>query len=72
MPKFEFDMGLSAQQTESIYEGQVCFILAESVQGLKLQLPAANFRAYICADLIAGRLNVEIDRNNKILALRKL
>ena len=72
MPKFEFDMGLSGQQTESIYEGQARFILVESIQGLKLQLPAAKFRAYVSADGITGRFSGEIDGNNRILALRKL
>jgi hypothetical protein len=45
MTKFEFDLALSAQQTRSIYEGQARFILVESEQGQKLQLPAINFRA---------------------------
>ena len=71
MPNFEFDMALSAQQMMSIYEGQARFILVESLQGSKLQLPAANFRAYVRADGITGRFSVEIDHNNKILALRK-
>ncbi len=72
MPNFVFNMALSARQTRSIYEGQARFILVESEQGLKLQLPAANFRAYVNADGITGRFSVEIDVNNKILALRKL
>ena len=72
MLNFEFDMAISTQQTKAIYEGRARFIRVESEQGLKLRFPAANFRAYVSADGITGRFSVEIDVNNKILALRKL
>ena len=72
MLNFEFDMAISAPQTRAIYEGRARFILVESQQGLKLRLPAANFRAYVSADGITGRFSVEVDLDNKILALRKL
>ena len=72
MRSFEFNMALSAQKTRSIYEGQARYILVESEQGLKLQLPAANFRDFVTADGIQGRFHVQIDENNRILALRRL
>jgi hypothetical protein len=72
MPKFEFNIALSADETRAIYEGQARYILVESAQGLKLQLPAVNFRSYVAADGIKGRFSVETDHNNKILAFRKL
>ena len=72
MPKFEFNMALSADEIRSIYEGQARYILVESAQGLKLQLPAVNFRSHVTADGIKGRFSVETDANNKILALHKL
>jgi hypothetical protein len=72
MTNFEFNLALSAEQTSSIYEGRARYILVESEQGLKLQLPAANFRTYVSADGITGRFSVAIDANNKIQALRKL
>lgn len=72
MPKFEFNMALSAAKTESIYEGRARYILVETEQGLKIQLPAVNFRCHVTKDGIKGRFGVEIDADNKILALRKL
>ncbi len=72
MRNYEFDMALSALKTRSIYEGHVGYILVESDQGLKLRLPAANFREYVTADEIQGRFNVKIDAKNKIIELRKL
>ena len=72
MQNFEFTMTLSAQKTQSIYEGQARHILVVTDDGLKLQLPAANFRSYVTADGIHGRFRVEIDATNKIMALQKL
>lgn len=72
MPKFEFNMALSARETRTIYEGQARYIMVESNQGLKLQLPAANFRRHVTTEGIKGRFSVETDVNNKILALHKL
>ena len=72
MRSYEFEMALSAAKTQSIYEGQVRYILVETDQGLKLQLPAANFRSYVTAAGIQGRFSVKIDASNKIIALRKL
>ena len=72
MKNFEFTLALSAAEIETIYSGQARYILAESKQGLKLQLPAANFRSYVTSEGIRGRFKVEIDANNKIQSLRKL
>ena len=72
MSKFEFTMSLSAQKIHSVYQGRARYILVESDEGLKLQLPAANFRSFVTADGIHGRFRVTIDASNKIRALRKL
>lgn len=72
MREFEFNMALSAQKTQRIYQGEARYILVESDQGLTLQLPAANFRDYVGANGIHGRFRVSIDAGNRILALRKL
>lgn len=72
MRNFEFNLALSAQKIEAIYEGQARYIVVESDQGLKLQLPATNFRGYVTDAGIHGRFQVEIDDHNKILTLRKL
>ena len=72
MRNFEFTLALSAQKIRSIYEGQARYILVESDNGLKLQLPAANFRSFVTDDGIQGRFSVSIDANNKIQALRRI
>lgn len=72
MHKFEFDMALSAQKIQTIYEGQARYILVETDRELKLQLPAANFYRYVTADGIQGRFSVKIDADNKIIEMRKI
>ena len=72
MHTFEFDMTLSATKTRTIYEGQARHILVESDQGVMLQLPASNFYRYVTAEGIRGRFSVDVDADNKIVALRRL
>ena len=62
-------MALSAAEIESIYLGQARYILAESDQGLRLQLPAVNFHSYVTGEGIRGRFKVKVDASDKILTL---
>lgn len=68
---FEFGMALSAEKTRGIYRGRARYLLVETDDGLKLQLPAANFREFVEADGIHGRFRVRIDADNKILSLQR-
>ena len=72
MHTFEFDMALSAQKTRAIYEGRARYILVESDQGVKLQLPASNFYRHVTTEGIRGRFSVDVDADNKIISLRRL
>ncbi len=72
MRDFEFDLALSAQKVQAIYQGQARYILVESDNGLKLQLPAANFRGFVTEDGINGRFAISIDANNKIQVLHRI
>ncbi len=72
MRRFEFTMVLSAEKARRIYEGNATCILVQSDDGLKLQLPAANFRVYVDSDGIRGRFSVAIDQSNRIVDLRRL
>lgn len=72
MRSFEFSMALSAEKTRKLYQGLARYIIVETDQGLKLQLPAANFRAHVDSDGIHGRFQARVDATNKLIALRKL
>lgn len=71
MRQFEFELALSAEKIHAIYQGQARYILVKSDEGLKLQLPAANFRGFVTEEGIHGRFIVSIDANNKIESLRR-
>ncbi len=72
MRDFEFDLALSSDRIETLYSGQARYVLVETVQGLKLQLPASNFRQFVSGEGIRGRFRVKIDQNNKIQQLEML
>lgn len=72
MRQFEFSLALPANKIQAIYQGQARYILVESDDGLKLQLPAANFRGFVTEDGIHGRFSVTIDNDNKIQALHRI
>lgn len=72
MRNFEFNLALSADKVQAIYQGQARYILVESDDGVKLQLPAVNFRSFVTEDGINGRFAISIDANNKIQALRSI
>ena len=72
MRDYEFSMALSAAKLEAIYRGNARYILVESLEGLKLQLPAINFRGFVGRDGIHGRFRVRIDDDNRILALDRV
>lgn len=72
MSSFRFTMALPAPEVQEIYQGRARYILVVSDEGLKLQLPAANFRRFVTANGIRGRFSVSIDADNKIQELTKL
>ena len=68
--RFEFDLILSADKTQRIYQGQARYIMVYTDNGTSLQLPAINFRQYVGDRGIQGRFEVEIDDKNKIIQLK--
>ncbi len=72
MRRFFFSLDVSAEKTQSIYRGQARYILVESDDGKKLQLPASNFREFVDNDGIHGRFYVRIDADNRILELARI
>ncbi len=71
MRRFEFNMALSAEKTRALYAGAARYILVKSDSGLKLQLPATNFRGFVRDDGINGHFVVTIDDDNRIVELRR-
>lgn len=70
--RFEFNLNLSAEKIQRIYQGQARYILVYTDEGTSLQLPAINFRQYVNEQGIRGRFEVEINDTNKIIQLNLL
>ena len=69
---YHFSLYLSVAKTESIYQGQVKYIIVETDQGLKLQLPAYNFRSFVNSNGIRGRFRLITDDRNQLKKIEKI
>ncbi|MFA0088240.1 DUF2835 domain-containing protein [Vibrio sp. 10N.261.51.F12] len=70
--KYFFSMNLSYQAFISHYSGHASSIMVQTDCGLRLQLPAVRFRAYLTQLGIKGRFRLTTDHNNKFLRLDSL
>ncbi len=70
--RYEFGMALSAQKTREIYRGRARYILVETDDGTRLQLPASRFREFVDGDGIHGRFRVETDTKHKLQSLQRI
>ncbi|WP_363315380.1 DUF2835 domain-containing protein [uncultured Paraglaciecola sp.] len=69
---YQFSLYLSAAKTESIYQGQVKYIIVETDQGIKLQLPAHNFRPFVNSNGIRGSFRLVTDDQNQLKKIEKI
>ncbi len=69
MPEYRFDIALSTAETRTIYAGRARYIIVEADTGIRLQLPAANFRRFVDRDGIHGRFRVRVSDDNRITGL---
>jgi hypothetical protein len=65
-------MNLSVEKTESIYQGQIKYIVVTTDEGLKLQLPATNFKPFVTANGILGRFLVETNEQNRLQRIDRI
>ena len=69
---FYFPLDLSYAKTESIYQGQIRYIIVQTDEGLKLKLPAQNFRPFVSLNGIKGHFRLETDRQNRVQKIEKI
>jgi hypothetical protein len=65
-------MNLSVEKTESIYQGQIKYIVVTTDEGLKLQLPATNFKPFVTTNGILGRFLVETNKQNRLQRIDRI
>jgi hypothetical protein len=69
---YQFSIYLSAAKTESIYQGQVKYIIVETEEGLKLQIPIHNFKPFVNSNGIRGSFRLITDDQNRLKKIEKL
>ena len=69
---YQFSLYLSAAKTESIYQGQIKYIIVETDQGIKLQLPAHNFKPFVNSNGIRGSFRLVTDDQNQLKKIEKI
>ena len=69
---FDFSINLTKKEAEQIYQGRAKYLLVVTDDGLKLQFPITNFRAFVSEQGIQGRFRAETDEQHRLLKLEKL
>lgn len=72
MKRHCFQLNLSAQEYLPYYRGQVSALIVQADDGRTIQLPANSLRPFVTASGIAGRFELTLDDNNKLIHLRRL
>ena len=72
MPRLQLQLDIPARLFHHYYRGQVQFVQARSVEGLRVRFPAAALRPHLRHDGIRGRFELEFDHRHRFVALRRL
>ncbi|MEJ1296805.1 MAG: DUF2835 domain-containing protein [Candidatus Sedimenticola sp. (ex Thyasira tokunagai)] len=67
-----FSLKLSAEKFLRYYKGSAHAVIVYADDGRKLQVPARNFRPFITDDGIYGRFELTLDKDNKLLEMKKI
>ncbi len=69
----EFTVTLSIERAEyeRLYRGQATTVVARDSRGITVQFPAQALRAFLNHTGISGTFLIRIDRNNRLLDIRR-
>lgn len=72
MAKVTIDINLPAYQYQEMYRGSKKYLLAESRDGRKIQLPLTVFQKFVTRKGVYGTFEVEFDDNRKLVNIEKI
>jgi hypothetical protein len=72
MAKVVLSVALPAFKYEALYAGAAKNLVANSLDGRKVQLPLLAFQRFLTHQGIHGVFEVEFDDSNKLIAVNKL
>jgi len=68
----KFHIALPAEEFLRYYRGNASAVMVRSEDGRRIQLPAASLRPFLLSDGINGEFELTLDKNNRLLNLRRL
>ncbi|MEO9273299.1 DUF2835 domain-containing protein [Marinomonas sp. 5E14-1] len=72
MAKLVLSVALPAFKYEAMYAGAAKNLVANSLDGRKVQLPLAAFQCFVTHQGINGVFEVEFDESNKLIGITQL
>lgn len=72
MAKIVLSVALPAFKYEALYSGTAKNLVANSLDGRKVQLPLSAFKRFLTHEGINGVFEVEFDDSNKLIAVYKI
>jgi len=69
---FQFSLSISPDEYAAYYEGTVKYVLVKTHCGRNLQFPASVLRRFIRHNGIHGLFEIEVDKDNKLVNIRKI
>ncbi|OIQ26373.1 DUF2835 domain-containing protein [uncultured Vibrio sp.] len=72
MKQYNFSLNITYQAFLDHYSGAASVVHVVTDSGLRIQLPAVKFRAFLSQIGVKGRFRLTTDQNNKFLKLEML
>jgi len=72
MNRHRFQLRISAETYLEYYRGHARAVIVQAEDGRTIQLPADVFRPFVTASGIAGRFELRLDDNNKLIELKRI
>jgi len=72
MPALVFDLAISADEYLRVYQGQTKSVSVRSLDGSRVQFPAAVLRPFLLHDGVHGRFRIEFDAAHKFAGIARI
>ncbi|GAA3979418.1 DUF2835 domain-containing protein [Allohahella marinimesophila] len=72
MPTLVLDLSISPDEFLRVYQGHAKAVSAQSIDGRRVQFPAAVLRPFLLHDGIQGRFEIHFDGDHKFAGIRRL
>lgn len=68
----KFNLAISTTEYTSYYSGSAKQVICTSTDGRKVVFPAAKLRPFVTHNGVCGMFEIQYDKNNKFMHMRKI